>query len=760
MGPLDDRDSDLVLDRIPGLLAALDSAGRLRHANTALLAYTGLSTSELRNWSTNGLVHPEDVPLALIPRVAALRAGTAYEARQRLRRFDHVYRWFRTDAAPFRGTDGHIAGWYVQLTDVDELDRAEHTTPDSTHPLRATPSQVTPRTPFGTDEMLAETIPAMMWAGDASGELEYLSHRAVVFLGRSVASLSGERWLDVVHVDDREAVIRRWQGAVAATSSYEDVYRLRRFDGQYRWIRSVGALSRDVPGRARRWYGLLIDIDEQRRAEDGLRESEQHWRSIVDTIPALVCTFDASGVLEHVNRQGLEYLGQSVEQLRSWPTIGIVPDRPDDDLSLAMDHWRHSVDTGAPYEVEHRVRGADGVLRWFRVRGQPLRDASGNVVRWYVLLVDIEARKRAEEALRRSAALLAQSQRQTRTGSLWWQLSSGDIVWSDESYRLMDYPTTTVPTLELIMHRVHPEDRALVSATVDRMARDGSSMDLEHRLLMPDGAIRHVRVVVQCVGYDAGRPEFAGAITDISDRKRADDELRRARATLVRATQVATVAELSASIAHEVNQPLASVVANGQACQAWLTHDPPNVARALLTVDRIVRDGYSAAEVVARIRALFTQSPPATTLLEMSSVIEEVLRIISAELPDDSVLVHTDLQAGVPMVVADRVQIQQVLMNLVHNAIESMADVDGRRKLVSIRVHSDGAGIVVHVSDQGSGVTDPALVFDAFHTTKTSGMGMGLAISRSIVENHGGRLWLSANTGIGATFSFTLPHPV
>jgi signal transduction histidine kinase len=221
--------------------------------------------------------------------------------------------------------------------------------------------------------------------------------------------------------------------------------------------------------------------------------------------------------------------------------------------------------------------------------------------------------------------------------------------------------------------------------------------------------------------------------------------------------QIATVAEMSASIAHEINQPLASVVTNAHACQTWLSHDPPNLERAQATLDRIIRDGHSAAEVVRRIRALFKEAAPVKAPLDMNQIVAEVLRVLSDEVRDNSIIVQTDLEDGLPMIEADHVQIQQMLVNLVHNAIEAMAGGSDREKSLVLRSRRQGKELLIQIRDEGVGITDPTLVFEPFFTTKESGMGMGLSISRSIVEAHGGRIWATANEDAGTTFTFALP---
>jgi len=246
---------------------------------------------------------------------------------------------------------------------------------------------------------------------------------------------------------------------------------------------------------------------------------------------------------------------------------------------------------------------------------------------------------------------------------------------------------------------------------------------------------------------------------DIHDTREMEEILRSTRRKLSAVMQIATVAELSASIAHEINQPLASVVTNAHAAQTWLSHDPPNLERAQATLERIVRDGHSAADVVSRIRALFEEAAPVKALVDINQIVAEVLRVLSDELRDNNIIVETDLDGDVPMVEADHVHLQQTLINLVHNAAEAMHGVTDRAKALLVRSRRQGRELLIQVRDRGVGIQDVTVIFEPFFTTKESGMGMGLAICRSIVEAHGGRIWATANEDAGMTFSFTLPVP-
>jgi PAS domain S-box-containing protein len=388
----------------------------------------------------------------------------------------------------------------------------------------------------------------------------------------------------------------------------------------------------------------------------------------------------------------------------------------------------------------------------------PWRDGSNQLVRWYCLLTDIHDRKIAEEALRQSEAFLAQAQRLTLTGSLWWSLSTGEITWSDESYRLMGYPKTAQPTVELILNRVHPDDRSRVRETIDRAAHEGANIDFEHRLLMSDGSIKHVHVVIQNVALESGPPEFVGAVTDITERTRTEDALRRTQAELAQVTRVASLGEMTASIAHEVNQPLAALVANGHACLRWLSATTPNVAKALEAAERIVKDGKDAGEVVRRVRSLFKRAPVEKEVLDLNEVIREVLRLLESDAARRHVHIVASLDPDMPRLQVDRVQLQQLVLNLIINALDALEHVDGRAGQVTVRSsHVGEAQASIIIADNGIGLDDPAAAFEPFFTTKAEGMGMGLAICRSIALAHNGALSAQRNVGFGTTFTFTLP---
>jgi PAS domain S-box-containing protein len=379
-----------------------------------------------------------------------------------------------------------------------------------------------------------------------------------------------------------------------------------------------------------------------------------------------------------------------------------------------------------------------------------------------VLQAASRERERAEESLRRSETYLAEAQRLTHTASWAWQVAGGDALHlSDEWYRLYGFdPENGPPPWEDRLQRTHPEDQAKWQGTIDRAIAETSDYEMEFRILLSDGTVKYIHTVGHPVLNACGDlVEFVGSSMDITERKRAEESLRQAQAELVRVSRVTTMGELTASLAHEVNQPIAAASTNANTCLRWLAGDTPNIEEARAAAMRIVQDVKRAAEIVSRVRQLFKKGTSQRELLDVNEIIREMTLLLRGETTRYNIAIRTDLAADIPHVMADRVQLQQVLMNLMINGIEAMKDADGTRELAIRSQRTQKAEAVVCVSDSGVGLPpqQTTQIFNAFFTTKPHGTGMGLRISRSIIESHDGRLWAADNSPHGASFYFTLP---
>jgi len=374
-------------------------------------------------------------------------------------------------------------------------------------------------------------------------------------------------------------------------------------------------------------------------------------------------------------------------------------------------------------------------------------------------LRDITERKRSEEELRRSEAFLAEAQHLSRVGSFSWRVATDEIMWSEQLYRIFEIDRDVRVTFEVIGTRVHPEDVSVFQDQIERSRRDGSNMQLEIRLQMPDGAVKYVHVVAHCRD-DGGQLEYIGAVQDVTQRRLSEATLAMVRSELASVARITSLGVLTASIAHEVNQPLAGIITNASTCLRMLGADPPDVDGARETARRTIRDGNRASDVVTRLRALFSKKEFTLEPLDLNEATREVIALSLSDLQRHRVILQSELADDLPILTGDRIQLQQVILNLLRNASEAMDDVHERPRVLLIKTErEDGDRVRLSVRDAGIGLVPRSLdsLFDAFYTTKSGGMGIGLFVSRSIVESHQGRLWAEPNDGPGATFLFSIP---
>ena len=365
-----------------------------------------------------------------------------------------------------------------------------------------------------------------------------------------------------------------------------------------------------------------------------------------------------------------------------------------------------------------------------------------------------------ETELRRSEAFLAEAQRLSSTGSFSWRVETGEITWSEELYRIFEFERNVPVTLDLIGSRVHPEDIPMLNDMIDRARGSGSDFEYEHRLQMSDHSVKYVHMVGHGSRDRDGRLVYIGAAQDVTEHRLSEETLGKVRSELAHVARVTSLGALTASIAHEVNQPLSGIITNASTCLRMLTLDPPNVEGARETARRTIRDGNRASDVITRLRALFSKKDTIAERVDLNDATREVIALSLSELQRNRVIVRCALADNLPIVIGDRVQLQQVILNLLRNSSDAMNTVLDRPREVLIRTEREaGDRSLLSVKDAGIGFDQQSMdkIFQAFHTTKNDGMGIGLSVSRSIIEQHNGRLWATLNDGPGATFSFSIP---
>jgi PAS domain S-box-containing protein len=745
-----ERESRLIVDSIPGLVALLTAAGDVEVVNRQVFEYFGQTLEELRRWGTNDTVHPEDLPHVVEVFTRAIASGSPYEIVQRFRRSDGVYRWFQNSGFPLHDADGRVVRWCVLLTDVDERKRAEDA-------LRASERNL---------KLIIDTIPALAWSALPDGTADFFNKHYLDYVGLSAEQASGWGWTAAVHRDDLSGLAATWHRILASEAPGEAEARMRRHDGQYRWFLFRVNPLRDDSGRVVKWYGKNTDIDDLKRAEaqrDRTIEELRAKQELLDLAQksARAMAFDWY-VQQEVNvwspeQEALYGLvpGSFDGTYQSWKKLIYPPDWP-----VLLKAIKHAQETGE-VAVEFRAAWPDGSLHWLATNGRMFFDEEGEPFRMVGFTSDITPRKLAEEDLRRSEAFLAEAQHLSSTGSFSWRVATGEITWSEQLYRIYELEIGVPVTLELIRTRVHPGDVTLYEKMVEQARNGGDDFEWQYRLIMPDHSIKYLHAVARATRDLDGELEYIAAVQDVTERRLSEETLGNLRSELAHVSRVATLGALTASIAHEVNQPLSGIITNASTCLRMLAADPPNVDGARETARRTIRDGHRASDVITRLRALFGKQAAAAEAVDLNEAAQEVIALSLSELQRERIVLRTELAEDLPPVTGDRVQLQQVILNLLRNASDAMSGVEDRPRRLLVRTERDEGGrVLLSVRDSGVGFDSPAAdrLFEAFYTTKDDGMGIGLSVSRSIIESHQGRLWAAPNDGPGATFSFSIPH--
>jgi PAS domain S-box-containing protein len=635
---------------------------------------------------------------------------------------------------------------------------------------------------------LTEALPQLVWGAAPDGGCDYFSTQWTTYTGISESELLGWAWMEALHPDDREPTRQFWTESVAGRQPYDVEYRIRRSDGTYGWFKTRGTPIRDSDGRIVKWFGTCTDITDRKRAEQELTDRELELRQARDLLEIKVMErtkelrrkeayLAEAQKLSKTGSFGWNVFGGEIywseETFRIFeygretkPGIELILERthPEDRARVQQVIDRAS-QNAKDFDLEHRLLMPDGSVKHVHVVGHLLETGQPGKTELVGAITDITERKRAEVALRRSEAYLEDAQRLSHTGS-WARVSATGAMryWSAECYRVLGFePHGGPPPFDTFLQHVHPDDRAKVRKTAENAGRAKVDYELDYRIVHPGGNIRDIHTIAHPVLTPSGDVvEFVGTVMDVTERRQAEKErerLRQVQADLAHINRATTMGELTASLAHEINQPIAAAATDARTCLRWLAREQPDLGEARESAERMVNAVTRAADIISRLRQLFKKGAPQTSLVDVSEVIQEMVVLLRSEASRHSVLILTELSEDLPRVVADRVQLQQVLMNLMLNGIEAMQDTKSGGQLTIRSLRGEGGQSLISVSDTGKGLPPDQAdqIFNAFFSTKAQGTGMGLSISRSIIESHGGRLWATSNSGRGATFNFTLP---
>jgi PAS domain S-box-containing protein len=708
--------------------------------NQVWLDYTGMTEEQAQGWGWAEAIHPDERSKLVEEWQSCMASGRPVDTEARLRRYDSSYRWFMIRGNPLKDEGGSILKWYGTCVDIEGRKRGEEAL----------------RTRELSWRQIVDNIPGLVATMAPTGEVEFLNRQTLQYFGKTNEDLKNWSLIGVVHPDDLPVVIEARKKSIESGQIYEVEHRCRRADGVYRWFQVRGIPVRDTEDKITTWYLLLTDIDDRKRAEQSLQSSERNLSLMISAIPAYIHVLRTDGSVLYANKAVLEYDDITLEdvQREDYRTRFFHPE----DVERLREQRREALKRAVPFETEQRVLGKDGKYRWFLIRYNPLLDDQGRIDRWYVAAFDIDDRKRAEAELKQAYFHLSASQRLSKTGSTITDLMADVHIWSEEAYRICEFDPGSKVTVQRFRDIIHPDDRPLFETLLAR-GMTGANVDFVYRIVTSRG-VKHLRGIARVMEYVAGRPLFIGALQDITESKMAEEALDRARSELAHVARITTLNALTASIAHEVNQPLSGIITNASTCCRMLDGDPPNVDGARETARRIIRDGNRASDVITRLRTLFSKKQFSLEPLDLNEATREVIALSLGDLQRNRVVLQSNLAEDLPPIMGDRVQLQQVILNLVRNGADAMTAVEDRpRELVIRTCRNEGDQVRLTVKDVGVGLTPEAgdKLFEAFYTTKKDGMGIGLSVSRSIIEKHHGRLWAETNEGPGATFAFSIP---
>ena len=729
-----------ILDNIPGFVHTTSAAGEVEFISRNTLEYFGKSNEDLKDWSRLDIVHPDDLPHVIEAWRHSIETGQDYELEQRNRRSDGLFRWFQSRGHAVRNAAGEISAWYWLNTDIEDRKKAEEAYRGSQRELSG----------------IIETIPGLVWCASPDGELSYVNRRIIDYLGVQRNNLLSGGWAHHLHPDDVGSVVAAWSHSVASGEAFEVQARLRGADGAYRWFHSLSQLGRDTVGNPAQWYGVMIDVDDRKRAEDKV---EQAYLRLAEAQQLSKTGSFITDLVVDDHNWSEEAFRIFEFDLATKVTVKMIRDMVHPDDLQSFDTVISRGLAGKDVDFVFRIVTPRGALKHIRGVARVMERVAGRPL-FIGALQDVTQSKVEEEQVRRSEAFLAEAQRLTRIGSFSWRVEDNEIKWSVELYRIFEFDQGLPVTFDLIGSRVHPDDLPLMSDMIGEAQSAANHLEYQHRIVMPNRSIKHLHFTAHNRRDPEGRLEYIGAVQDVTQRHLAEAALATARAELANAAKISSLGVLTASIAHEVSQPLSGIVTNASTCLRMLERDSPNVDGVREMARLTLRDGKRASDVILRLRALFSKKEFAREPVDLNDAAREVIVLSLTDLERNRVILRTEFADDLPLVPGDRIQLQQVISNLMRNASEAMSAVDDRLRLLNIAIRPHpGCQVRLSVADAGVGLDSERIdrLFEPFYTTKSNGMGIGLSVSRSIIESHQGRLWATPNDGPGATFSFSIP---
>jgi PAS domain S-box-containing protein len=780
-----ERRFQTIVEGLPAIVTVMTPDGEAVHASRHALEYFGATLHELQQIDLGANVHPEDREAALEAWSQTRATGRPFDRELRLSAADGVYRWLHVRGFPL-GAGGKAPLWYFLMSEVDEKKR--------TQALLAAEKQLLELVTRGS--LLPDVLQALCQRVEAMTGDGFCSILLVDPKGANFVVGAGPSLPPAYNaVLDGKSIDRQY-GPCSLAALGRDQVIASDVNTDPRWARSpwpalalghglqacwstpivsakaelLGVLAlywREPHSPTgpecdliKRFTHLASLIIERSLGDAALKASEARKAAILKSALDGIITLDHLGEITAFNPAAERIFGYREAEVLGRPLDAVILPRPlrerggrrpPGDLAASVAHLIGK-------RVELVAARKDG--REFPAELALTRTTAEGRAFFCAHLRDISDRKKAEDEFRRHEAQLAHGQSLSQTGSFSWKLDTDEITFSEELYRIFEFERGTPVTLERIAGQVEPDDQALLAATIAAARQADDVTNYEIRLRMSDGQIKQVQTVSRTLRDPDGRSEVIGAVLDLTERKRSEDALSKVRTELAHITRAASLGALAASIAHEVNQPLSGILTNARTCLLMLDADPPNLDGARSTAERTIRDGNRASAVIQRLRALFARRPPGSDRFDLNEAAREVLALSASELQGRRVVLNTEFDESLPAVRGDRVQLQQVILNLVLNAADAMSGVRGRPRdlLVGTGTDPDG-GVRLWVRDTGAGFApeDADRLFDAFYTTKADGMGIGLSISRSVVQSHDGRLWATPNEGPGATFAIWLP---